>query len=77
VRAHLRAAFPNRVIHKNQVSCTALRLLENDPSASRFQALYRWEVWTFEGVEEGELNLDLVYYPGENRWEAVWLSKRS
>jgi hypothetical protein len=77
VRAHLRAAFPNRLIHKNQVSCTALRLLENDPSASRFQALYHWEVWTFEGVEEGELNVDLVYHPGENRWEVVWLSKRS
>ena len=77
VRAHLRAVFSNRLIHKNKVTCTALHLLDNGPSASRFQTRYHWEVWTFEGVEDGELTVDLVYYPREDHWEAVWLSKGS
>lgn len=77
VRAHLRAVYSNRMIHKNQVACTALHLLDNRSPAPRFQALYRWEVWTFEGVDSGELALDLVYHPQQDRWEAVGLRKRS
>ena len=76
VRSHLRAAFPSKLLHKNKVNCIALNLIENQSAAASFQALYRWEVWTFQGVEKGQLSLDLVYRPGEDSWEAVWLTKR-
>jgi hypothetical protein len=77
VRGHLRAVFSDRLIHKSSVACTALHLLDNRPSAARLQALYRWEVWTFEGVDKGELRLEMLYHPREDRWEAVWLRKGS
>jgi hypothetical protein len=75
VRAHLRAVFSSRLIHKNNVACTGLHLQDNRPSAARFQALYRWEVWTFEGVDKGKLTLEMVYRPREDRWEAVQLTR--
>jgi len=68
VYATLSRRYPGQVIHKKQVACLKLELLENSHAAARFRAIYRWEVWTFNALDNGRLSVSATYLPETDQW---------
>jgi hypothetical protein len=69
VRLYLINKYGDQTIHKKKVDCYKLALKKNDKSSAHFRAFYRWEVWTFKTIDEGDLSVDMVYHSGKDQWQ--------
>lgn len=69
IRIYLIKKYHSQNIHKNDVDCYKIALNKNSKSSSHFRVFYKWEIWTFKIIKEGELSLDIVYNSETDRWQ--------
>jgi len=69
IRIYLIEKYSDQTIHKKQVECYKLALNQKNKSSSHFRVFYRWEVWTFDIIEEGVLSIDMIYNSETDRWQ--------
>ncbi len=69
IRKYLSSKYKEQLIHKKKLECYKIELLKNDPTVSQFKAFYRWEVWTFKVLDEGELSILIAYQAETDQWE--------
>jgi curved DNA-binding protein CbpA len=69
IRLYLINKYSGQNIHKNDVKCNNLILKKKSKSSSHFRVFYKWEVWTFKTIKEGELSLDIVYNSETDQWQ--------
>jgi len=65
----LNKKYNRKNIHKNDVDCYKIDLNKNSKSSSHFRVFYKWEIWTFKIIEEGELSLDIVNNSETDQWQ--------
>ncbi len=69
IRKYLTSKYKDQLIHKKKIECYKVVLLKQSPLASHFQVFYRWEVWTFKIIDEGDLYLNIAYQPESDKWQ--------
>jgi len=69
IRLYLIAKYGDQTIHKKKVECYQLALNKKNKSSSHFRLFYRWEIWTFKTIDEGDLSLDIVYHSDKDQWQ--------
>jgi len=68
VQSFLISKYSGQNIHKKQIKFSKIALRQNSGQSAYFTVLYRWEVWTFNEIGEGECSFDLVYDVKKDAW---------
>ncbi len=69
IRKYLTSKYKEQLIHKKKIECYKVVLLKNSPLSSHFRVFYRWEVWTFKIIDEGDLYLNVAYQTETDKWK--------
>lgn len=69
IRKYLTSKYKEQLIHKKKIECYKIVLLKNSPLSSHFRVFYRWEVWTFKIIDEGDLYLNIAYQTETDKWK--------
>lgn len=69
IRKYLSSKYKEQLIHKKKIECYKIELVKNSPMSSHFKASYRWEIWTFKVIDEGQLCIDIAYQAETDQWE--------
>jgi len=68
IDAYLQVKFKDSLVHKKTVADYDLALNENSPLLLRFTTSFRWEVWTFDVVENGDYITRVEYASAKDQW---------
>jgi len=68
VYSFLKSKYSGQNVHKKQIEFHKLKLKQNSGTASYFNVSYKWEVWTFNEIGEGQCSLDLYYDVEHDKW---------
>ena len=68
IQSFLMSKYSGQNIHKMQIKYNKLVLKQNTSVHSHLTIAYKWEVWTFYEIGEGECSFDLFYYVENDKW---------
>jgi hypothetical protein len=68
IQSFLTSKYSGQNIHKKKIEFKELVLKQNTRAYSHFTVAYKWEVWTFDEIGEGECSFDLFYYVKNDKW---------
>ena len=71
VKTYLTSKYSGRNIHKKDIKFDKLILNRNTGIYSEFTIYYKWEVWTFSEIGEGNCSLDIRYNVNQDKWEII------
>ncbi len=71
VKTYLTSKYSGRNIHKKDIKFDKLILNRNTEIYSEFTIYYKWEVWTFSEIGEGNCSLDIRYDANQDKWEII------
>lgn len=63
--------FKDQVVHAKQIKYQTMTLKTNTNTSSGYTVSFKWEVWTFKGLNEGMCNLEIVYRVDKDKWYLI------
>jgi hypothetical protein len=71
VKTYLTSKYSGRNIHKKDIKFDKLILNRNTGIYSEFTIYYKWEIWTFSEIGDGNCSLDIRYDANQDKWEII------
>jgi len=71
VKTYLTSKYSGRNIHKKDIKFNKLILNRNTGIYSEFTIYYKWEIWTFSEIGDGNCSLDIRYDANQDKWEII------
>jgi len=68
IQSFLMSKYSGQNIHKMQIKYNKLVLKQNTSVHSHLTIAYKWEVWTFYEIGQGECSFDLFYDVKNDKW---------
>jgi hypothetical protein len=71
VTAFVTDKFKDAMVHSKNIKLINFLPEQSTPDFSRYQVDYKWEVWTFKGLDEGTCQLVVSYRVDEDKWYLI------